>query len=505
MKQKITVFLLALASSVLAPITTLQAAPKYWNWSDGKWQPVTQFNKNFLFGAGHSHHQYEGIRLDNEDTDYNNWHLLEDSKIFDGKRHKNIKHKCGDTCKGWDKAVEDVDLVYDIGLDVYRMSVSWEKINPAPGVFDPFALEHYIDVLDRCNERGIKVLMGLHHYTDPVWFTELGGFTKRENIKYFVEFAHEVYKALGDRVWLWATFNSPSGYAAKCFLSGEMIAAVDSKNNFVCNTKDFAGHANMLCNLCLAHVEVYNALKQEFVTLHKKDICHNEPQVGILKNIIQMEAGDLFGNIGCTVTEHLLNDPMFEFFTTGVYPRYYFFNLAKNNNNPLATDTRAPLSLDFIGLNYYSHLEVKGMSKKNVDNEIATANPNYTIYPEGLYYALETIDKEIVTPIWNTYKKEVPIYVTENGIAAINDNGADRELFFNRYLYALHKAIDRGIDVRGYFTWSLMDNYEWGSYDKKYGLYRVDFDNSDRKRTLKTDAGTQYFLEIVKNTKNQRA
>ncbi len=495
MNKKITISLLALISS--ASITLAQ--PKYWDWSDSKWQPVTQFPKGFVFGAGHSHLQYEGPRTDNESPSSNNWHLLENAGV-NGKPHENIKKKCRDACKGWDKAVEDVDLVYDINLDVYRMSASWEKINPAPGVFDPFALDHYVAVLDRCNELGIKVLMGLHHYTDPLWFIELGGWTKRENIEYFVEFAREVYTALGDRVWLWATFNSPSGYAAKCFLAGEMIAAVDSNNNSVCNTKDFSGHLNMLCNLCLAHVEVYNALKEEFIASHKKDIYQNEPHIGILKNIIQIEAGNLLGNIGCAVTENLLNNAMFEFFTTGIFPRYNFFGLIKDSNNPLAVDVRAPLSLDFIGLNYYSHLEIKGMSKKNVDNEIATQNPNYTIYPEGLYYALETIDKEIVTPIWNTYKKEVPIYVTENGVAALTDD--DRELFFKRYLYALNKAIDRGIDVRGYFNWSLMDNYEWGSYEKKYGLYGVDFDDPDRKRTLKTDAGTKHFLEVVKNTKN---
>jgi len=492
-------------------------------WTDCDWKPVSQFPEGFVFGAGHSHLQYEGARPGHEANDYNNWHILENSNIKPGLV------KCGAACKGWEKALDDVDLVYDIGLDAYRMSVSWEKIMPTPdGKPDQEALDHYIQVLDKCNTLGIKVLMGLHHYTDPAWFTKKGGWTKKENIKYFARFARMVYQAFGDRVFLWATFNSPSGYASKCFLTGDMIAAIDENNKYVCKEKDFDGHANMLCNLCLAHVEVYHTLKEEFNTLKEQGVYTHEPQIGILKNMIQMETDrfDIIGNIGSYVVDHLLDGPMFEFFTTGVYPHYYMKSLFKDSANPIATDPRGPFSHDFIGLNYYSHMALSGSSKQKVSGEIETQNSNYTIYPEGIYRALVTINNELVQPIqsiWHTtgIQKELPIYVTENGIAA--EKPEHREIFFTRYLYAVNKAIEQdNINVKGYFTWALMDNYEWGSayteqvkpqdpkdieiwkkyQPKQYGLYKVDFNDPNRTRTLKTDAGTQYFLNVVNNTKS---
>ena len=478
--------LLLLLFSIVSGIT---AQPTFWQWNN--WQPIKQFPKGFLFGAGISHYQYEGSRPDHIDTDYNNFDLLCDSYDSEGKLHKNITDLRGNACKGWDNALNDVDLVYDAGLDVYRISVSWEKINPYLNVFDHTALAHYQAVLDRCNERGIKVLVGLHHYTDPVWFTELGGWTKRENIQYFVQFARKVYKALGDRVWLWSTFNSPSGYAAKCFLTQEMIAAIDKNNHPVMKKNDFSGFSQMLCNLCLAHVEVYHALKQEFIVQHKAGACTHNPQIGILKNILQFEPEYVWDKALCHFLTNLFDNAIFEFFTKGTYPNWI--------TGTIATDTRAPLSLDFIGLNYYSHKLIHNFKPSSIDGEVPTQNPNYVIYPEGLYYALATIDEKLAQPLSIIHSKSLPIYVTENGIAAINDE--DRETFFKKYLYALHKAIDHGINVKGYITWSLMDNYEWGSYSKKYGLYHVDFNHDDRTRTLKTDAGTQYFLEVAQKTR----
>jgi len=486
MKTLKQIFLTALLT--IAPLAIAQK-PMYWPWQN--WKPVEQFPKGFLFGAGISHYQYEGKRPDHIATDYNNFDLLADMYDTNGKQHKNIKDLSGDACKGWEKALEDVELVHKAGLNVYRFSIDWAKVNPHAGVFDQSALDHYIAVLDRCNELGIKPLIGLHHYTDPVWFIEIGGWTKRENIDYFVTFARKVYKAFGDRVWLWSTFNSPDGYAAKCCVTGEMIASIDSKNNPVIRHRDFSAHANMFCNLCLAHVAVYNALKEEFITQHKAGKCQNEPQIGILKNILQFEAGQLWDNIVCSLLNNLFDEAFFSFFTTGSYPNWI-------GSGIIATDTRAPYALDYIGLNYYSHKMINNFGAGEIPGEIPTQNPNYAIYPEGLYYALETIDKKLAQPVSNLHSKKLPIYVTENGIAAIREE--DREIFFKKYLYALHKAIDHGINVKGYFNWSLMDNYEWGSYGKKYGLYHVDFTSPERTRTLKTDAGTAYFLELARKT-----
>lgn len=486
MKKKYIPILLSLFST----ITALAGTATYWK--DCDWQIKTPFPKDFLWGAGISHYQYEGKRPGKEHLDYNSFDLLADTYI-DGKRHESIQHLCGDACKGWEKALDDVDLVYDIGLDVYRMALSWEKINPAPGEFDESALQHYIAVLDKCNRLGIKVLMGLHHYTEPIWFTELGGWTKRENNKYFADFCRVTYRALGDRVWKWATFNNPSNLA-KHFLNGGMIAGIDANGEPIIKKRDFDGYSNALCNMCLAHIDAYEAIKDEFNACKGSASHRNDPQVGFLKNIFMMEGKFWFWDkIIAQKLNYHLNDQIIEFFTTGVF---------RNGSKELATDNRAPYTLDFIGLNHYSHKLINNFKPSSFDGEIPTQNGNYSIYPEGLYYALEKIDKDFVRPISIKQNKAIPLYVTENGIAAINDS--DREIFFKRYMYALHKAIENGIPVKGYVNWSLMDNYEWGSYDKKYGLYHVDFTSPNKTRTLKTDAGTQFFVNLVNQNKQSQ-
>ena len=316
-------------------------------------------------------------------------------------------------------------------------------------------------------------------------------------------------------MWQWTVFNSPSGYAAKCFLAGEMIAAINGEK-IIMENKDFYGHANMLSNLCFAHVQVYHALKCIFQCNCKLENFHNEPQIGLMKNIFQLEPSTIIDNIGTYLTKKLLDDPIYEFFTKGTYT--HAIN-PFTSGTLLLTDYNAPHTVDFIGLNYYSHKKLHYFKPTAFEQDIPTANENYTIYPEGIYYALEEIDKKLATPLSRKQKKNIPIYITECGIATHNDKDKDkdREIFYTKYLYALQEAIKDGIYVKGFITWSLMNNYEWGAVyygvkSKPYGLFKVDYDKYDKngnliykgsmKRTLKNDAGTKYFLDMVKNQKH---
>jgi len=506
--------ILYLFFSTLFFITALESSnssKKTIYWLNCDWIIKKPFPKDFLWGAGTSHCQIE----EPSSTCMNNFDFLANLEIFDreengtlisGQRHPSIKALRGNACMGWEKALSDVDLVEKIGLDVYRMSVSWEKIMPdETGIPNQEALLHYKRLLAKYKEKNIKIMLGLHHYTDPFWFTLIGGWTKRRNIHHFTRFARIVYEELGDLVWKWSTFNSPSGYAAKCFLTGEMIAGIE-ENKLIINKRDYDGHANMLSNLCLAHVEAYEAIKTAYQKKKQAAGFKNEPKIGILKNLLQIEASHLWDNIGTILAKNLLDKPMYEFFTKGTYTHKTY---PGTNGTQLLFDLRAPKTLDFIGLNYYSHKQLSNFTISTVKKDIPTANENYTIYPEGIYLALEEFDLELATPISKITGKKIPIYITENGIAALNDS--DREIFFKRYLYAINEALNDGIDVRGYITWSLMSNYEWGAQynSKDYGLYNVNFDTYDEsgkitkkgtlERTLKNDAGTKFFLDMVKN------
>ncbi len=234
----------------------------------------------------------------------------------------------------------------------------------------------------------------------------------------------------------------------------------------------------VLKNLLEAHVQVYQALKR----LANGD----KAQIGLVKNIFQFDPyrrWHLFDWLVSRQFNELFTDAVVRFFNTG----HFDFSLP-GLANVEHSNAAAPRTLDFIGLNYYSHIPVKFQwhpkeffaFAPRVD-EIMTDMP-YPIYAEGFYRAIKTI-----APLG------VPIYITENGIADAKDDR--RNLFIRRYLFALSAAIKDGCDVRGYFYWSLLDNFEWTEgYDMKFGLYQIDFETQTRRLR----EGARYFVKVTK-------
>jgi beta-glucosidase len=247
--------------------------------------------------------------------------------------------------------------------------------------------------------------------------------------------------------------------------------------------KDAQLTAIVLQNLLKAHVEVYGRLK--------KLPGGEQAQIGLVKNIVQFDPSRrwhaldwlLAHKLNALFTESILN-----FFKTGDFD-FSMPGLASLHYR----DARAQRSLDFIGLNYYSHLHVKfnwstkEFFKFTFPDDAVMTDMAYTIYPEGFYRALQAVQQ-----------LRVPIYVTENGIADAKDD--HRPLFISRYLYALHRAMQDGAEVRGYFYWSLMDNFEWAEgYDMKFGLYEVDFNTQERRLR----EGAHAFVKAVKGAKDE--
>lgn len=448
----------------------------YWNWDEIDTSDIT-FEDSFIFGAGTSAYQVEG-NCDNTD-----WYYWEQEVDKTGAL-KNVQHQCDVACDQYSKYKEDVALIKEMGLDIYRFSIAWDKVQPHQDEFDQDAINHYKDMCIALKENGIKAHIGFHHYTDPKWLADLGGFENEANIEHFVGYCARILREFADdgiEVELWSTFNSPSGYAFHKYHVGDFPPGIK---------KDKQLTLTVLKNMMEAHVRVYRA---------KEDI-NPEAKLGILKNILQCDPWRPWhplDRFACQIAMDMTDTCIFNFFTTGRFIAKIPFEHAPFMADVEHENTMAPKSLDFIGLNYYSHSYLKNMTRFSHPYEIHTQNPNYTFYPEGLHRAIETITTQMVQPIETLTGKHLPIYVTENGLAC--DNEHHRKLFFHRYLYALSKAKKDGHEVNGYIFWSLMDNYEWGSYDKKYGLVHVDFESEDLTRTIKTDAGTQYYLDIVKN------
>ena len=407
---------------------------------------LPQFPKDFLWGVATSAYQVEG--------DCNNtWTEWEKVKGLEAS---------GKACEHKQRYKEDVQLIKALGVNAYRFSINGAR-EPEPGTFNEKALAYYENLCDELIKNGIKPCITLHHYTDPLWFAALGGFEKEENIGYFVEYCLEVFNRLHNKVHLWFTFNSPDGYAAKGYLRGETPPG----------KKDMHLMVNVYANLLKAHVRVYRACKK----------INNRSLIGILKNIYQLDPWyqlNPLDLLACLIGRSLMDTCFFNFFTTG---NFYFYLPGKAYCN--YCDRSACKTLDFIGINYYAHTYLKNFKTIVDPSKEKTDNSNYVEYPEGIYRAIKQVWQTVAQPL------NIPIYITENGIATTDD--AQRARFTLQYLTNVARAISEGCNVQGYIHWSFMDNYEWGTYAKKYGLYAVDF--ATQQRTLKP--GSKMFMDIV--------
>ena len=372
-------------------------------------------------------------------------------------------------------------LKNDLNLNSVRFSVEWSRVQPHQPIsdkpedieasFNQEALDHYAKMFCYAIELGITPVVCLHHYTDPCWFIDRDGFEKQENLQYFTTFCKRVFTTLMERATnedniqalnalsarppLWATFNSPEGDALKGYRENSLPPANPRKNGLLWAEQ-------VLCNICEAHVSVYHELHEEYDALLKQHKELPKLMVGILKNIHQLDPWSQSINplttIACKVGNLIQNEFIFNFFTKGIFdaPTFEWHN------------EKAIGALDFIGLNYYSNRYMDGSKKVLNSGARKTNNANYGVYPLGIYRALMEISHRVAEPL------NIPIYITENGIAT--DNNDQRASFYRSYLNAINQAMEDGCWVKGYLTWALIDNAEWGGNvgDRRcYGLATV--------------------------------
>ena len=432
-----------------------------WDWSTIE-QDEIYFPRNFAWGTATAAHQVEG------NNTKNNWYQWELAVDENGNPRIHNGQRSGLAADHWNRYPEDIRLMKELGLSHYRFSVEWSRIEPELGEIDEQALNHYRKICQELITAGITPVVTLHHFSHPAWFEELGSFEKDVNIQYFIKFSEIVFNTLNDLVPIWCTINEPAVFVSQGYFNG--VFPPGKKN------PQLAGV--VMQNLLNAHVRVYRHLK----TLPGGD----KVQIGLVKNIFQFDPvrrwhildwffSKILNNIFTNDPIHFLNSGKFSFYLPGMA------KISIENSD-------AAGSLDFIGLNYYSRFHVKGQLNpqepfifETRQQDVQTDMP-YPIYPEGFYRALHTISQ-----------LDRPIYVTENGIA--DDDDDQRAMFIRRYLYAMHRAIHDGLDIRGYFYWTLMDNFEWSEgYRMKFGLYDVDF--TTQERTLRE--GSKTFQDMVK-------
>lgn len=495
---------------------TTCAAIQQWDWSTINVNNIVLPN---ICGTAIAEYQYSG----EVGCPHSNWAHWEAKEFHNGRRTIANGDRSGIACNGRNLWRDDIKLIQDLGCNSFRFSVEWSNIEPQEGEFNQEALNYYIERCEALLKVGIEPMITLLHFTTPQWFEELGGFEKEENIHYFVRFCEYVFAALSDKVKLWCTINEIGATAFEGYIHGTHPPGYRMA---------LLRWAKYVRSMCSAHCQVYKALKampngkdaqiglvhayltfephsysseliprvllpgvaaygifeglRSLLSFDKDLSAHRKSRMlgagvtlGALCGLLTFQRTALEG-IPSRFMTYMFNGAMLNFLKTGT--------LFSPMPGLRMTISDAPECYDFIGINCYSRVVLKSrIADKLVsggdmvvpagrDGEIMT-DMQFAICPEALYGAIVEISQLRDTG--------VPIYITENGIADSDDDR--RALWIKRYLYAVSKAIRDGYDVRGYYYWSLMDNFEWneGLYEKRFGLYAVDFESQERTRTLR--------------------
>lgn len=343
-------------------------------------------------------------------------------------------HRFNRTTDHETRLAEDAEIIASLAPH-YRMSLMWSKLQRRPfGKLDAVTVEAYKTFLRDLNARGVKIMMVIHHFANPAWFSMDGGWQNEKNIDRWIDYAKQVVETFGDYVDSWNTFNEPNLYTAMAFVAGE----------FPPFKKNLLKASRVIRNLAQAHDRIYDEIKKH----------HPEKWIGISHNCAVFEPENLLGVIPARIAD------------------WCYMTYAEN----LFQKT------DFFGMSYYARIgfdpapityltspqKMKAMRKPH--------DEMWEYYPQGL--------EECILRFWKRYRK--PIIITENGICTQDDKKRMKAIF--DYMAALSNAMSKGADVRGYYHWTAWDNFEWSLGPTfKFGLYDCDPVSKDRRKKPSAD------------------
>ena len=424
------------------------------------------FPQDFLFGTATSAYQVEGA-----------WN--EDGKgpsIWDTFTHQKYRVFQGQTgdiaCDHYHRWQEDLDLLQRLGVDSYRLSLAWTRILPeGTGRVNPTGLDFYERLVDALLERGILPNITLNHWDYPQALQDRGGWPVRDSIHWFTEYAQVVFDRLGDRDLVWATHNEPWVISFLGYDTGHMAPSV--------------------CDLSKAYQTAHHLLVSHGETVRLFRQGGYRGKIGIVLNVerkLPFSDAEEDQAAARRAYDNYVNwfaEPLF----LGHYPAELHEWIGPAAPEIIPGDMEMiHTPVDFLGVNYYTSTRVRfdpfpGRLKAG---EVPHTNPmmgytpmNWGVYPQGLYQTLCEFRDRLGNP---------EMYITENGCAALDQPDgegriADREriIYVREHLLAIHQAIQDGVNLRGYYVWSLMDNFEWAlGYSKRFGLVFVDHATGER-------------------------
>lgn len=410
-------------------------------------QAFFHFPKGFLWGTASSAHQNEGNNKNN------NWWAWENEPghIIDGTRS-------GVACDWWGgRWREDFDRAKVAGQNAHRLSIEWSRVQPAPDRWDESALDRYREIVRGLMERGMTPLVTLHHFSDPLWLTELGGWEYEKLASYFEVYVGKVVEALKEYANLWITINEPNVFVTYSYLFG----------NFPPGKNDMMAAARVMTNQVRAHAAAYHSI-------HK---LQPTARVGIAANYTPIIPAQNLSPLDWLIA-YLQSNLFNEFIPRAVTSGILRFPL-RSRRMPEAKNT-----LDFLGINYYTREYVAFDLRKAkelfghrfLSPEAEHSETGYLANePGGIFEAIK----------WGL-KFKLPMMITENGIDDSEDHLRPRYLV--QHLQQVWRAVNFNYPVRGYFHWTLVDNFEWErGWTQRFGLWALDNETQARIKRPSAD------------------
>jgi len=399
-----------------------------------------RFPSSFLWGAAISSYQTEGANYNSD------WCLFEkERKIQEASRAANH----------YELFPQDFKLAKELNLSAVRLSFEWARINPEPGIFLEEEINHYKEVIQTLKILGLKPFVTLHHFTNPVWFAKTGGFESSKNIDYFLVYLKTIVEEFKADINDWLIFNEPLVYVYNGYICGRWPPGV----------KSITTAKKVLHNIINAYIDGYKEIKNIY------DENNTRGYVSLVNHIRKFSPCPNF-NFGQNSISACLKD--------------------KLSNFDIINYLTKKSCLDYLAVNYYckEYVKFKGLIGTECIHQFHKERKNYLgwyIYPQGLYELLKKL---------NAYN--LPIYVMENGTAELEDSLYKE--YLSSHLKCVAKAISEGVDIKGYFWWSLIDNFEWDyGFGPKFGLIDVNYNTFER--TIKPFA--RAYAKICKENKIQ--
>ncbi|GAA0357103.1 GH1 family beta-glucosidase [Bacillus horti] len=427
---------------------------------------IIQFPKHIKWGTATASFQIEGAAAEDGRT----------PSIWDTFARTPGKVRNGDNgdvaCDSYHRYEEDVQLIKELGSDIYRFSVSWSRVFPeGRGKANEKGVQYYHKLVDELLKHGIEPMCTLYHWDLPQVLQDQGGWDNRETITAFEEYASFMFKEFNGKVKRWLTINEP--WCAS-FLSNYIGEHAPGNQNLQLATD--IGH-----HLMVAHgraVKLFRELGIEGEIGYAPNVTWYDPFSTKQEDVDAAKRGN-----GWNLEWFF--DPVFK----GSYPEFLLDWFAQKGAKPTILegdmeDISQPI--DFLGINYYTGNVVRYkkdsglLDFEEIDFNYRRTDIGWPIYPEGFYKVLMAISEQY---------GQTPIYITENGSCyndevehgRVKDEG--RIAYLKQHLAALQQSIDSGVNIQGYLTWSLLDNFEWAfGYSMRFGIVHVDFNTLERTK-----------------------